>query len=165
MHDDGIVLVPLTQGKFAVIDATDAERVLAFRWHAQHCHGIWYAARNAPRGTRPQKVLMHRVVLGQECPEVDHINGNGLDNRRSNLRPATRADNSHNCRIQVNNTSGFRGVSWCKRDQKWIAMIRSNVRQLNLGRFATAEEAARAYDAAAVRLHGDFARLNFPHDH
>jgi hypothetical protein len=92
--------------------------------------------------------------------EVDHENRNGLDCRRTNLRLATHRQNIMNTGLRPANTSGYKGVSWDKENQKWRASIRAYGRSYNLGRFSTKEEAARAYNEAASRLHGSFARLN-----
>lgn len=160
MHND-CILVPLTHGKFAVIDASDAERVFRFRWRANHCRGCWYAA--AYIGGK--ETGMHRYILGSDCPaSVDHIDGDGLNNRRANLRPATHAENMRNRKMQRNNTSGYRGVSWHSGSKKWRAKIKVDRQVRHLGVFAKAEDAARAYDAAATIWHGEFKRLNFPHD-
>jgi hypothetical protein len=90
--------------------------------------------------------------------DIDHINGDGLDNRWSNLRLATRAENIRNSRTKATNTSGFKGVSWHKRDRKWQAHIKINGRSKNLGLFEAPEDAHAAYVAAAQKYHGEFAR-------
>jgi hypothetical protein len=107
---------------------------------------------------------MHREVMG-DVPdgfEVDHVNGNKVDNRRANLRLATRSQNNRNKPLQGNNTSGFRGVAYHKPSGFWVARVFVNKRQTSLGCYRTAEEAAHAYDAAAREHYGTFARLNFP---
>lgn len=106
---------------------------------------------------------LHRLVLGAKKGQiVDHINGNPLDNRRANLRLATRSQNLFNRGRPKHNTSGFKGVHFCKRTKRYRASIRANNRVVRLGRFDTAAKAARAYDKAARVHHGDFAQLNFP---
>jgi hypothetical protein len=90
---------------------------------------------------------------------------NGLDNRRSNLRPATPSQNSGNARRPSDNTSGFKGVTFYGRTGRWRAYIGGHLRQRHLGYFRTAEEAARAYDEAAIDTWGEFAHLNFPKEH
>ena len=103
---------------------------------------------------------MHNVIAG--APQVDHVNGDGLDNRRANLRPASTAQNARNRSRPSTNRSGFKGVSWVRDRGHWRAGIKVDGRSLNLGSFADPVEAAKAYDEAARRLHGKFARPNFP---
>ncbi len=112
---------------------------------------------------------MHRAILGVTDPaiEVDHRSGDGLNNRRGNLREATRAQNSRNLGLPRNSTSGFKGVSFTRSKgqplaKPWQASINVNWKGYHLGYFATAAAAARAYDAAARVHFGEFARLNFP---
>lgn len=106
---------------------------------------------------------LHRLVTGAGRGQiVDHINGNRLDCRRANLRVGTRAQNLWNRGKARHNTSGYKGVSFCKQTGRWRAEIRANRKCQKLGRFQTAEAAARAYDAAARRLHGEFVQVNFP---
>jgi len=104
---------------------------------------------------------MHRAILNAPPRmDVDHINGNGLNNTRENLRLCTRSQNMMNQRLK-GGTSRFRGVSWLKGGAKWHAQVRANGKRLHLGLFTDETEAAMAYDAAARELFGDFARLNF----
>lgn len=156
-----IVEVPLTRGYVALIDAEDAARVLTFKWAAMPRPRTVYAFRAIRRadGARTTQSL-HTFLTGYA--RTDHLDGDGLNNRRANLREATSNQNMHNRRLNKDNLSGFKGVSWHKRDGFWQAGIRADGRSKNLGYYATAEEAARAYDAAARELHGDFATLNFP---
>ena len=152
-----MIRVPLTRGFIAIVDNVDA-RLAKFRWFANEVRGRIYARRSLPDGGTE---LLHRAVL-QVAPKirVDHILGNGLDCRRKNLRVATNAQNLHNRGKQSNNTSGFKGVSRLR--ERWRATIQNNGRWQHLGVFNSREEAARAYDRAAARMHGKFARLNFP---
>lgn len=154
--------IPLTQGKVALIDDGDYELVSQYRWHARLDGSKWYAARAAtPRGGA---MYMHRFLLSltDRRMQADHINGDGLDNRRSNLRTASRAENNRNRRMFSTNTSGYKGVSRCTDGSKWQSRITAHGMECYLGRFATPQEAALAYDAKARELHGEFARLNFP---
>lgn len=156
------VEVPLTKGKVAKIDCADMLIIGRFRWSASLSDGHWYARRSDWDGVRPGTLSMHRWIL--EAPAgmyVDHINGDGLDNRRSNLRLATPSQNNANRRGRVSGvTSQFIGV--CKRHRRWHARIRRDGKMTRLGSFASAEDAARAYDAAVVELRGEFALTNFP---
>lgn len=157
--------VPLSQGMFALVDDEDYDDVMAVgKWHVTHSGGplsTFYArASFYDDSGRKYWNRMHRYLTA--WPLVDHINGNGLDNRRSNLRKATSAENGRNRRRASNNTSGFKGV-YLTRDV-WRALIWVEGRRRHLGLFATPEEAARAYDAAALEHFGEFAWLNFPDD-
>lgn len=154
-----MILIPLTRGQVATIDDEDVH-LSRKRWRALWRNGRgWYAMRN--EGSKV--VYLHHAVLGPVATaEIDHVNGNGLDCRRANLRPATNSQNQANRRAPRNNTSGFRGVSWHKSEGKWRAVIKVHQRQTQLGYFGAPEDAARAYDAAARRAFGEFARVNFP---
>lgn len=151
------VEIPLTKGYVALVDDADADRVLAVgRWQAIERPRTTYAVHTLNRGA----VSLHAFLTGYVL--TDHINLDGLDNRRANLRPATHAENLRNRGRQTNNSSGFKGVTWNKRARKWQAQIGMPGSKSYLGIFVDPEEAARAYDAAAIELHGEFARLNFP---
>lgn len=158
--------IPLTQGKVALVDDADAAIVAPYKWYASRHRGTFYARTDTGGRLVRRRLAMHRVILGLgagDGREVDHINGNGLDNRRANLRICTHAENLRNRGPQRNNRSGYKGVS-LHPDGKWTAHISingsRNVRYLGL--FSTPEDAARAYDAAARDLFGEYARLNFP---
>jgi hypothetical protein len=155
--------VPLTQGAFTKIDARDAERVLGRSWY------LFYNPINrkkyAVREERGVRVTLHRWILNaDETKDVDHKNGDGLDNRRENLREATAAQNARNAKKRPSAASKFKGVNrdTSRTDRIWRARIRVDCKLIHLGRFSTEEEAARAYDEAARRLHGEFACVNFP---
>lgn len=159
-------LIPLTQGFFAIVDAEDWPTLSVFRWHAlryDNSH-TFYAARTVGPPNRRRKLWMHHAVM--DVPNgatVDHIDRNGLNNRRSNLRVATRGQQMMNRPLSPSNSSGYRGVFWLPRASRWYAAIYAEHRRHHLGSFTTREEAAHAYDVAALRLHGQFAQLNFPH--
>lgn len=173
MRDDSITLVFLSKGKVALIDSADADRVLRRHWSvvsdrtADGHTVLGYAAHYEWSGPRRQNtVYLHREIYGPIAAgnQVDHINRNTLDCRRKNLREATKAQNRQNHSGRRHNTSGYIGVCWHKGSRKWAANIRRDGRQVCVGMFGSAEEAARARDAAALELYGYFAHLNFPHD-
>lgn len=114
-------------------------------------------------GRRGQTILMHRLITGAAPgQEVDHVNRDGLDNRRANLRVATRSQQIANQDIRLDNTSGYRGVSWRRDSRRWQAQLTVNGKWRGLGCYDDPEDAARAYDAAAREHFGEFAVLNFP---
>ena len=147
--------IPLTQGKIALVDDEDYSSLASRKWH-YNVSG--YACGNM----MGKRVFMHRELIKATVDlEVDHINGDTLDNRKSNLRLCTHAENMRNRKMQKNNTSGYKGVYWGKKINKWRSKIRHNWVVIALGDYETAEEAARVYDAAAIKLFGPFAKTNF----
>lgn len=145
--------VPLGRGLVALVSPDDLALVAGVNWTAATRGGVMYA-----KGTeRGRRVYMHRVILNHPDSHVDHINGNGLDNRRENLRLATKSQNAANSRRK---DAKFKGVF--TQGAKWFAQIGHNGRTIYLGTFSSPEEAARAYDAKAVELFGEFAHPNFP---
>jgi hypothetical protein len=160
--------VPLTLGKFARVDEADFADVSRWNWCAtKGGKGRGYYA---ARGRSPEEIeatgkrapiLLHRYLMGEPPEDIDHWNRDGLDNRRENLRRATPSQNGSNC-LSRKGTSKFKGVSHHK--GQWRVAIRSHYKTIRLGSFATEEEAAHAHDEVARRLHGEFARVNFPRD-
>lgn len=147
--------IALTQGMVAIIDPEDFELVRPHRWHAHSEQGRWYAWTS---GT----IRMHRMILGVAAGMlVDHADGDGLNNRRYNLRPATTQQNCWNS-SRDNRRSGLIGV-WPNGRFRWCAVITVDGVRQHLGQFDTAEEAAIAYDRVALATRGEFAKLNFPH--
>ncbi len=155
--------IKLTQGKYATVDDEDFEWLNSFKWYAAKSGRSWYVVRESCAGGKSQTLKMHRLLIFG-CPEVDHKNSNGLDNRKENLRAASKHENQRNQRKQIRPTgSRYKGVTWYKRGRSWGARIGNGKRgnRLWLGAFRTQTEAARAYDVAAKKLYGDFARPNF----
>ena len=151
--------IPLTQGKFTLVDDKDYLELAKYKWYALK-DGKTFYVRRMKRVKGVQKVvLMHAFILGKGC---DHKNRNGLDNRRCNLRYATRSQQQYNRSLQSNNTSGFRGVYWDRTKGKWKSAIRIKGVLKNLGYFNLAKTAARVYDRVAQQSAKEFAVLNFP---
>jgi hypothetical protein len=153
--DSSYRLIPLTQGQNALIDAEDFDFISRWNW----CLAKRKYTNYAVRREGPRLVSMHEALM--QSPYTDHRNGNGLDNRRNNLRKSTVAENGHNRGKSKNNKSGYKGVSWCEPMKRWRARIMNERNEFLLGYFDTREEAAHAYDEKAKELHGAFARLNF----
>ena len=156
------VEVPISRGMVALVDDQDLELVSRYSWTAKLDHLVWYATTHARHSdNRRYVLLMHRLIL-PGVARIDHRNGNGLDNRRENLRPCTVRQNTRNQRPHTNSSSRFLGVCWHKRDGVWQAAIKPDGKNIHLGSFRSETDAARAYDVAASRYYGEFARLNFP---
>lgn len=155
--------IPLSQGKFAIVDAADYEWLMQWNWHAEKQGNLWYARRNIKLANgRWSSAKMHRDIMGvTPGVTVDHKDGNGLNNTRGNLRPCTQAQNVYNQSLRSDNISGFRGVSWRADRKRWRAIIQVDGKQRNIGLYPSAEDAARAYDEFAKRIYGEFAKLNF----
>lgn len=156
--------IPLTKGRFAIVDAADAEWLGQWRWcfsgRRKTADG-GYASRGTWDGQRCSIIYMHRLIAAPSGGEhVDHINGDKLDNRRANLRLCSPSENLCNKGPQCNNRSGFKGVSLHAASGRWSAQITRHGIHHYLGLFETPEVAAEEYNAAAIRLHGQFAFTN-----
>jgi len=161
-----MIEIELSQGLKAVVDDADAD-LAAVKWRAMRCARTVYAFRSVRRNGRAMNVFMHRIILGRKLgrnllagKQTDHIDCDGLNNARANLRPASPSQNKANARKIRSNTSGYRGVSWDRRKGKWAASIRIDGVQRRLGRYGSREEAAVAYDRAAKEQWGAYARPN-----
>lgn len=156
-------LIPLTQDKFAIVDVEDYDMLMQWKWMAKFDGYNWYARRNQYGfgNGKSKTILMHRLILGitDATIMVDHKDGNGLNNSRSNIRICTPQQNTFNRRKQTNTTSKFYGV-YLDRGY-WNAGIKHNGKRKNLGNYPTEEDAAKAYDAEAKKLFGEFATINF----
>lgn len=150
------VAVPLTQGKFTIIDQIDVERVIKYNWV---CANTGYAVGIVDG----EYTLLHRFILGVKDTKVlvDHRGHDILDNRRGKLRTCTHKENSHNARSLSEFSSKYKGVCWDKHRCKWIVHITINNKYKHLGRFDNEEDAAKAYDKKAKEVFGEFAYLNF----
>jgi hypothetical protein len=161
--------IVLTQGKRACVDDDVFEWASRFRWYARKSKGTFYVLRHVSRkgrtGERDKKAYLHREILGLSDPavEVNHIDGDGLNNCRENLAAVSKLQNHQAFRRKAMGvTSHFRGVCWESHTGRWKAQIGVGYRCENLGRFDSEEEAARVRDQAALRYFGPIAQLNFP---
>jgi hypothetical protein len=155
--------VPLTRGLVTLVDDEDYERVIALgKWKAHKPKHVWYAEICIGGRKNKRTIQMHRFII--DAPpgvDVDHRDVDGLNNRKYNLRTATRSQNLAN-RIRCVSQTGYRGVQPENKSTRFIAQITVNGRRIWLGNFSTAIEAARVYDRAAIEHFGEFARPNFP---
>jgi hypothetical protein len=158
--------IPLTRGKYAIVDPEDYARLAKHKWHLATSPTSSYAARwiRLQSAKKRKRIWMHREIIyippGLLC---DHINRNGLDNRSANLRPATVSQNLYNSpKRNAKTRSKYKGLEWDKIQRKWKARIHVNHRKIYLGSFANEADAAKAYDKAAREYHRAFAVLNFP---
>ena len=154
--------IPLSRGKVALVDDEDYESLARWKWSAwEHRNGDFYAVRTIQHGGRQSTIRMHRLVCMPGTGQVvDHINHDTLDNRRMNLRACTAKENLRNRRVNPRHSSRYKGVRRRKDTGRWSAQITCNKRAIALGCFASEREAREAYDVAALRLFGEFARLN-----
>jgi hypothetical protein len=163
LKERSMIEVPLTQGRVALIDDEDAERVLIYKWTYAVRGKSEYARRAVLRDGTSHSIYLHRFILDAPSRlEVDHINGDGLDNRRCNLRLATKSQNHCNASVITRRDTGFRGVYVTPDSKRYNARIVANGSIIRVGPFGKAEDAARAYDVLAKHYHGEFAALNFP---
>jgi hypothetical protein len=154
--------IPLSQGKFALVDDSDFEHLSQFQWSARQDRNTWYAFRSQKKAGKRGSVDMHRFIMGLQKGDprrVDHIDGNGLNNQRSNLQICTHKENSYKFFRKLPR-SGFRGVCWNRVSKKWQASLRHDGKKRCIGYFDDPAEAAKAYDAEVIRLRGPFAVTN-----
>ncbi len=152
--------IPLTQGKFAIVDDEDYDWLMQWKWCAQKAGRTFYAVRSFRVAGKKIKVQMHRSILNvRKGLETDHINHNGLDNRKQNLRTCTRSQNGCNLSPRKGYTSRYKGVSWNK--GRWQASIKYKGKTINFSRHDSEIDAAKAYDVKAKEIQREFACLNF----
>ena len=154
--------IQLTQGKVAIVDDEDFEFLNQFKWHALKLAGKFYVGRKltVSKGKRNQ-IFIHRLIMKPDKGMViDHLDGNPLNNQKKNLRICTHSENIRNCKISIKNTSGYKGVSFVKKNNTYKSAIKFNKRTIYLGYYIDPIDAARAYNDAAIKYHGKFANLN-----
>lgn len=154
----------LTQGKTALVDDTDFEQVSKHKWFCHHIGGNFYAERMIPKSENSGKRTyqsMHQFLFPSSL-QIDHEDGNGLNNQRYNLRDASNPQNGANRKKQKSTVSKFKGVSWENPRECWRAELTVEGCRVFLGRYESEEDAAHVYDYAAKINFGEFARLNFP---
>jgi len=153
-------LIMLTRGKFAIVDDDDFERVNQYNWFANKIGNTYYALRHVTNDGKKSIQLMHHFIMGCKHEFIDHKNGDGLHNYKSNLRPCTKQQNQMNQRKQLNCSSVYKGVCFDKKYGKWIAYISKDYKRKHIGYFTEEKDAAIAYNDKAKELFGEFAKLN-----
>jgi hypothetical protein len=162
--EDNMKEIPLTQGKVALVDDEDYDRLVAMgKWYAMYTKHKWYAMKTIQRNGKGYKLLLHRFIMDVVDPKilVDHKNGNGLDNTRQNLRICSSAQNQINRIVSRNNKVGYKGVYYDKYKKLWVAEIQIYGKRKFLGYHHTPELAAIAYDDYAKSVGKEFAHPNF----
>lgn len=149
--------IKLTQGQVALVDDKDFEWLSQWKWYVMTNYGHWYAIRNGDLGS----IYMHKEIMKPMTDfVVNHIDGNRLNNQKVNLRLCNLTGKAGMQKEARNNTSGYRGVSWHRKFQCWVAKIGLKNETINLGCFPDPKQAALAYNAAALKHFGEFARIN-----
>lgn len=162
---DGIGFLPLSRGLWAAVDEADFDAVASFKWSATVVRGrkkTPYALRQVEKTPKQKFALLHREIMAAPAGVViDHWNGDGVDNRRINLRRCTQSENVCNHRV-TGGASRYIGVAWDESRGLWVARVSKGGHTHHVGRFDDEVQAAIARDGVAIELHGAFARLNFP---
>jgi hypothetical protein len=155
-------LIQLTKNKSALVDDCDYEELSKYKWYALKRNRNYYASRHIIINNKKTAISIHNQIIGIQG--IDHINHNGLDNRRCNLRPATISQNNWNSLKRKNTTSKYKGVYWCKITHKWLSKIKMYGKSYHLGYYKKEIDAARAYNIKAKELFGEYAKLNVMSD-
>lgn len=157
-------IIPLTKEQNAFVSTHRYNEISKFNWIASWDKraNTFYASRRQTIDGKFEHILMHRYIAGDDSPHVDHWDKNGLNNRDENLRKCDASQNGGNRKLNSNNTSGYKGVSWHKKCKKWQAKIFVRGKLKSLGMFIDPIDGAKAYDRAAIKYFGEFASLNFP---
>jgi len=155
--------IPLTKNKFAIVDDKDYAYLKCYKWTYHNAGYAFRLINNLKGGRKP--LYMHREIMDAPIRlQVDHISGDGLDNRHSNLRLCTAKGNARNSKRHKSNTSGYKGVVYNKRDKGWLSQIIVNGKKYYGGLFGSKVAAAKSYDLLASKHFGEFANLNFKKD-
>jgi hypothetical protein len=156
--------IELTQGKTATVSAEDFDYINQWKWSYDAHNDCAVRSQFIRRDGKKQisrTILMHSLIMGTpKGKDTDHINGDRLDNRRHNLRICTHKENQRNMGLSKANKSGYKGVSWDNKYSKWVTRIRTSEKYMHVGYFKDRLSAAKAYNEAAKKYHGEFARLN-----
>lgn len=153
--------INLTKGMVAIVDDDDFDRLNEFNWYACKCGDLYYARRCYRIKGKNVTTYMHRFILNaKKDDKVDHKNHNTLDNQKNNIRICKEYENRANQSVQKRSSSKYLGVSWSRKESKWIAQIGKNKKNLRIGCFDTEIEAALAYNNKALKLHAEFANPN-----
>jgi hypothetical protein len=152
-------VIKLTKGQIAIVDDEDYDFLSQWKWHFNQDRYGGYATKMIKKGKKRLALKMHRLIMAvSNNMQIDHINGNKLDNRKINLRICNVQENMRNRGNQKNNTSGYKGVNFFK--NKWRSYIYVNKKQIFLGYFKELSDAVHAYNDASLKYFGDFSKLN-----
>lgn len=157
---EGLKSIYVGNGKYMIVDEEDFEKLSQNSWSSYNYRGVWRCQSVINKKT----VKPHRIIMGVTDPkiQIDHIDGNPFNNSKRNLRLCSNAENNMNIPPRPNGTSKYKGVRVSSNGSKYLASIMSNYKGIHIGTFKSEEDAARAYDAKARELFGEFAYLNFP---
>ncbi len=153
-----MIEIPLSNGFNAQIDEEDFVKINMYKWYASLFGNVWYAySTYTPSKGKSKTIQLHRLIMNFPKYAIDHIDGNGLNNQKKNLRPANKQQNGRNAGLNKNNKSGVKGVAWSKACNKWRAYITIDNKQKYLGVYDSIEEAAKIRKKAAEEIFGIFA--------